>query len=110
MSLEIYCRRLAAKIPIWKNGLRERQVQPIVHILDGQDVILCTAAGDGNSAIFTVSIIRHLAVSEAPTDVLPSHSRVAAYAPGLEVFFKMFSAVQATQYFVGSRGDHDHKL
>jgi superfamily II DNA/RNA helicase len=59
---------VAAKIPIWKDGLRERQVQPILHILDGQDVILCTATGDGKSALFTVPIICHLAVSEAPTD------------------------------------------
>ncbi|KAJ7260900.1 hypothetical protein B0H12DRAFT_1106925 [Mycena haematopus] len=58
---------VAAKIPVWKDGLRERQVQPILHILDGQDVILCTATGDGKSALFTVPIICHLAVSEAPT-------------------------------------------
>ncbi|KAF8202010.1 P-loop containing nucleoside triphosphate hydrolase protein [Mycena galopus ATCC 62051] len=59
---------VAAKIPIWKDGLREQQVQPILHILDGRDVILCTATGDGKSAVFTVPIICHMAVNEAPTD------------------------------------------
>ncbi|KAF8192288.1 P-loop containing nucleoside triphosphate hydrolase protein [Mycena galopus ATCC 62051] len=59
---------VTAKIPIWKDGLREQQVQPILHILDGRDVILCTATGDGKSALFTVPIICHMAVNEAPTE------------------------------------------
>ncbi|KAJ7923302.1 hypothetical protein B0H13DRAFT_2403863 [Mycena leptocephala] len=40
---------VSSEIPAWKDGLRERQIQPILRILDGQDVFLCTATGDGKS-------------------------------------------------------------
>ncbi|KAJ7207764.1 hypothetical protein B0H12DRAFT_1243083 [Mycena haematopus] len=58
---------VAAKIPVWKDGLRERQVQPILHILDGQDVILCTATGDGKSALFTEFAGKPVGVIITPT-------------------------------------------
>ncbi len=48
---------VAKRIPRWKNGLRPFQELPIVLILNGEDVLLCTATGDGKSALFTVPIL-----------------------------------------------------
>jgi hypothetical protein len=35
---------------MWKDGLRDRHIQPILHILDGQHVFLYTVTGDEQSA------------------------------------------------------------
>jgi superfamily II DNA helicase RecQ len=75
---------VAAKIPAWKDGLRDRQSQPILHILDGQDTILCTATGDGKSALFTVPILCHLAVSEAPNK-FPNFRRIRQHPVGVVI-------------------------
>ncbi|KAF9033710.1 hypothetical protein BDZ89DRAFT_1130874 [Hymenopellis radicata] len=56
------------RIPTWTNGLHERQEGPILLILDKKEVLLCTATGDGKSALFTVPILCHQEVSRHPQD------------------------------------------
>ncbi|KAK0191935.1 hypothetical protein F5146DRAFT_888194, partial [Armillaria mellea] len=48
---------VAKRIKAWKDGLCPFQEQPIVHILNGEDVLLCTATGDGQSALFAIPIL-----------------------------------------------------
>ncbi|KAK0211922.1 hypothetical protein IW262DRAFT_1412454 [Armillaria fumosa] len=42
---------VAKRIPTWKDGLRPFQEQPIIYILNGEDVVLCTATGDAKNAL-----------------------------------------------------------
>ena len=44
-------------IPEWKDGLRPVQEDLVTLILDGEDVLCCTATGDGKSAAFSVPIL-----------------------------------------------------
>ncbi|KAJ6449538.1 hypothetical protein C8R45DRAFT_849659, partial [Mycena sanguinolenta] len=48
-------------IPAWTVGLRPLQMDLVVAILDGDDVLFCTATGDGKSAAFSVP---HLVLQE----------------------------------------------
>ncbi|KAJ7270715.1 P-loop containing nucleoside triphosphate hydrolase protein [Mycena haematopus] len=73
---------VASEIPAWTNGLRDRQTQPILRILDGQDVLLCTATGDGKSALFMVPIICHLTISKSP-DRFPKFARIRKHPVGV---------------------------
>lgn len=57
---------VSARLPLWTTGLHPWQEEPIQRILDGEDVILCTATGDGNSALFLVPILCHLEASKYP--------------------------------------------
>jgi len=41
-------------IPKWTNGLHEVQLNLVSAILDGKDVLCCTATGNGKSAVFSV--------------------------------------------------------
>ena len=41
-------------IPTWTDGLHAVQLELISAILDGKDVLCCTATGDGKSAAFSV--------------------------------------------------------
>ncbi|KAJ7605579.1 P-loop containing nucleoside triphosphate hydrolase protein [Roridomyces roridus] len=59
---------VTTRIPAWKDGLRPQQEEPILTLLDGEDVLLCTATGDGKSALFIVPILVHLEVSKRPND------------------------------------------
>ncbi|PBK64862.1 P-loop containing nucleoside triphosphate hydrolase protein [Armillaria solidipes] len=65
-GLETIRRVVSKRIPDWKQGLRPFQEQPITLILNGEDLLLCTATGDGKSALFTVPILCHLEVSSLP--------------------------------------------
>ncbi|KAJ7301473.1 P-loop containing nucleoside triphosphate hydrolase protein [Mycena albidolilacea] len=44
-------------IPAWKDGLRPVQEDLVFAILDGEDILCCTATGDGKSAAFSVPIL-----------------------------------------------------
>jgi superfamily II DNA/RNA helicase len=44
-------------IPGWINGLRPVQEDLVTAILDGDDILCCTATGDGKSAAFSVPIL-----------------------------------------------------
>ncbi|KAJ7245376.1 P-loop containing nucleoside triphosphate hydrolase protein [Mycena haematopus] len=44
-------------IPAWQNGLRPVQEDLVAAMLDGDDVLCCTATGDGKSAAFSVPIL-----------------------------------------------------
>ncbi|KAJ7627262.1 hypothetical protein FB45DRAFT_749306 [Roridomyces roridus] len=57
---------VSARIPSWTTGLREWQIEPILRILDSEDVLLCTATGAGKSALFIVPILCHLEVAAHP--------------------------------------------
>ncbi|KAJ7635589.1 P-loop containing nucleoside triphosphate hydrolase protein [Mycena polygramma] len=62
-------------IPQWKNGLRPMQEELVAPILDGEDILCCTATGDGKSGAFSVPILvlneynanRHLYPPNLPT-------------------------------------------
>ncbi|KAF8236734.1 hypothetical protein L208DRAFT_1523867 [Tricholoma matsutake] len=41
-------------IPAWTNGLHPVQLELVLSILDGQDILCCTATGDGKSAAFSI--------------------------------------------------------
>ncbi|KAJ8074036.1 hypothetical protein PM082_012327 [Marasmius tenuissimus] len=49
-------------ISSWSGGLRPFQATAIARILDGEDVLCCTATGGGKSALFMVPILAHLAL------------------------------------------------
>ncbi|PBK59864.1 hypothetical protein ARMSODRAFT_849922, partial [Armillaria solidipes] len=59
---------VAKRIKAWKDDLRPFQEQPIVYILNSEDDLLCTATGDGKSALFTIPILCHLEVSQYPEE------------------------------------------
>ncbi|PPQ82694.1 hypothetical protein CVT25_009424 [Psilocybe cyanescens] len=44
-------------IPTWTNGLHAVQLELVLSILDGIDVLCCTATGDGKSAAFSIPIL-----------------------------------------------------
>lgn len=44
------------QVPQW-NGLRNWQLPLVAQIFDGEDVLCCTATGDGKSALFAAPII-----------------------------------------------------
>ncbi|KAJ7116267.1 hypothetical protein C8R43DRAFT_902419, partial [Mycena crocata] len=44
-------------VPSWKDGLRSVQEELVAPILDGEDILCCTATGDGKSAAFSVPIL-----------------------------------------------------
>ncbi|KAF9048057.1 P-loop containing nucleoside triphosphate hydrolase protein [Hymenopellis radicata] len=76
-------RIVVKRIPDWTDGLHERQEEPTLLILDGKDVLLCTATGDGKSALFTVPILCHEEVSRHPEDY--SNFRVRKHPVGLVI-------------------------
>ena len=41
-------------IPAWSDGLHSLQLELISTILDGQDILCCTATGAGKSAAFAI--------------------------------------------------------
>jgi len=41
-------------IPTWTDGLHPVQLELVSAILDGQDILCCTATGNGKSAAFTI--------------------------------------------------------
>jgi superfamily II DNA/RNA helicase len=60
-------------ISTWTGGLHAVQLELVSAILDGQDVLCCTATGDGKSAAFAV-----------PSLVLLEYNKhLAAYPAGL---------------------------
>ena len=48
---QYHCQEL---IPTWTNGLHAVQLELVSAILDGKDVLCCTATGNGKSAAFSV--------------------------------------------------------
>ncbi len=59
-------RAVARRIPQWKDGLRDHQQEFIPYILDGDNLLVCTATGDGKSAYFTAPILAHIDVRDDP--------------------------------------------
>src|SRR5271168_4937888 len=57
-------------IPKWTNGLHEVQLALVSAILDGKDVLCCTATGDGKSAAFSVPTLVLLEYNKHPEVVL----------------------------------------
>ena len=41
-------------LPTWTNGLHAIQLELVSGILDGRDILCCTATGDGKSAAFAI--------------------------------------------------------
>ena len=55
---------VTSKIPTWTTGLYPFQADCITRILDGEDLLCCTATGDRKSALFMVPIIVHVELWE----------------------------------------------
>jgi superfamily II DNA/RNA helicase len=65
-------------IPTWTNGLHEVQLELVSAMLDREDVLCCTATGDGKSAAFSVPSIVLLEYNKHPEAYvagLPSRKR-----------------------------------
>ncbi|PBK85536.1 hypothetical protein ARMGADRAFT_897903, partial [Armillaria gallica] len=62
-------------IKAWKDGLHPFQEQPIIYILNSEDVLLGTVTGNGKSALFSIPILCHLELSQYPEEypLLPAH-------------------------------------
>ncbi|KAF8057176.1 P-loop containing nucleoside triphosphate hydrolase protein [Lyophyllum atratum] len=53
-------------IPAWTAGLRDWQLDLVSRILDGEDVLVSTATGDGKSAIFAVPLVVLQEIKDRP--------------------------------------------
>ncbi len=53
-------------VPAWKHGLTDIQELAVSRILEGEDVVLCTATGSGKSASFDIPILVHQELSRNP--------------------------------------------
>ena len=58
-------------IPTWMDGLHLVQLELVSAILDGQDILCCTATGDGKSAAFAVPALVLLEYNAHP-DAYPA--------------------------------------
>ncbi|KAL0061594.1 hypothetical protein AAF712_011563 [Marasmius tenuissimus] len=61
-------------IPQWPHGLREYQEKYIPAIMNGDNLLVITATGDGKSAFFCVPIVVHNEISRHP-DLYPALPR-----------------------------------
>ncbi|KAJ8089134.1 hypothetical protein PM082_014382 [Marasmius tenuissimus] len=59
-GLDLLKKLVSTAIPSWTNGLRPFQQAAIPKILDGDNVLCCTATGGGKSALFIIPILVHL--------------------------------------------------
>ena len=63
---------VARRIPQWKDSLRlsvitsKSSLDFIPHILDDDNLLVCTATGDGKSAYFTAPILAYIDVRDDP--------------------------------------------
>ncbi|KAJ6449998.1 P-loop containing nucleoside triphosphate hydrolase protein [Mycena sanguinolenta] len=71
-------------IPGWTDGLRPVQMDLVVAILDGDDVLCCTATGDGKSAAFSVPLLV-LQEYNAHPELYPRGLRTRVGAVGIVV-------------------------
>jgi superfamily II DNA/RNA helicase len=65
-------------IPPWANRLHMVQLELISGILNGQDILCCTATGDGKSAAFSIPCLVLLEYNQNPKSYpanLPTCSR-----------------------------------
>jgi len=53
-SLETNTDIMKKIVPAWTNGLHPNQLELVSGILDGRDILCCTATGDGKSAAFAI--------------------------------------------------------
>jgi superfamily II DNA/RNA helicase len=68
-------------VPEWDEGLHMWQLDFVVRILDGEDILCCTAMGDGKSALFAAPIIVLQEMARNPGQYLPlPPSRFRRYA------------------------------
>jgi len=65
-------------IPTWRDGLHPVQLELVSSILDGQDILCCTATGDGKSAAFAITgliLTKYNAHPDAYPAGLPTRKR-----------------------------------
>ena len=65
-------------VPIWMNGLHVVQLELVSAILEGKDLLCCTATGDGKSAAFSIPTLVLLEFNKHPDmylAVLPTQRR-----------------------------------
>ena len=53
-------------VPTWMNGLHVVQLELVSGILDGRDILCCTATGDGKSAAFAIPCLVLLEYNNNP--------------------------------------------
>ncbi|KAG6843120.1 hypothetical protein H0H93_002184, partial [Arthromyces matolae] len=59
-------RIIKQQIPLWKDGLYDWQLDLVSRILDGNDILVSTATGDGKSAIFAAPLVILLEIQQRP--------------------------------------------
>jgi superfamily II DNA/RNA helicase len=55
-------------LPTWTNGLHAIQLELVSGILDGRDILCCTATGDGKSAAFAIPCLVLLEYNNNPEE------------------------------------------
>lgn len=53
-------------VPTWTNSLHAVQLELVSGILDGKDILCCTATGDGKSAAFAIPCLVFLKYNSHP--------------------------------------------
>jgi len=78
IGLETICTIVKTIIPTWRDGLHPVQLELVSAILDGQDILCCTATGDGKSAAFAIPgliLVEYNAHPDAYPAGLPTRKR-----------------------------------
>jgi len=66
VSLETITDIVKKIVPAWTNGLHPIQLELVSGILDGRDILCCTATGDGKSAAFAIPCLVLLEYNKNP--------------------------------------------
>jgi len=96
-------------IPLWTNRLHMVQLELISAILDGQDILCCTATGDGKLAAFSIPCLVLLLYNQHPESYptnLPTRSRPIGHTnKGISQQYCMFtfSTLSVTNNFLGEQ-------
>jgi len=78
IGLETICTIMKKIIPTWMDGLHLVQLKLVSAILDGQDILCCTATGDAKSAAFAIPglvLVKYNAHLDAYPARLPTQKR-----------------------------------
>ena len=74
---QLLLKKLARKlVPQWTDGLRQKQDEVIGYLLDGEDMVYCTATGGGKSAAFLLPILFHQELAQN-LSLYPHHPKLA---------------------------------
>ncbi|KAF5349397.1 hypothetical protein D9758_015511 [Tetrapyrgos nigripes] len=57
---------ISRRVPQWPNGLRDFQLENIPRVLDGENLLVFTATGDGKSSFYDVPVLVHMELAANP--------------------------------------------